>query len=142
MVERIQDLNLPNAVIGRLIKDALPDGINASKEFRTAVGRAASVFVIYLSSAATEEAKKANMKTIGANHVFAALEAVEFESFVEPLKEALEVYRKTAKEKKDKVPAKKKDAADGGSKSPAKKLNGSHEISDGNDGGEDEEANT
>lgn len=128
MVERIQDLNLPNAVIGRLIKDALPDGINASKEFRTAVGRAASVFVIYLSSAATEEAKKANMKTIGPNHVFAALESVEFESFVEPLKEALEVYRKSVKDKKDKLPAKKKETADG-SKSPAKK-NGTHDEAD------------
>lgn len=130
MVERIQDLNLPNAVIGRLIKDALPDGISASKEFRTAVGRAASVFVIYLSSAATEEAKKANMKTIGPNHVFAALEGVEFESFVEPLKQALEVYRKTAKEKKDKIPAKKKDTAGDESKSPTKK-NGTNEDADG-----------
>lgn len=132
MVERIQDLNLPNAVIGRLIKDALPDGISASKEFRTAVGRAASVFVIYLSSAATEEAKKANVKTIAPNHVFTALEDVEFESFIEPLKEALEVYRKTVKEKKDKIPAKKKDAAEGGGKSPAKK-NGTHEEADGGD---------
>lgn len=120
MVERVQDLNLPNAVIGRLIKDALPEGISASKEFRTAVGRAASVFVIYLSSAATEEAKKASLKTISPNHVFAALEDVEFESFIEPLKEALEVYRKTVKDKKDKLPTKKKESGDG-AKSPSKK---------------------
>lgn len=120
MVERIQDLNLPNAVIGRLIKDALPEGISVSKEFRTAVGRAASVFVIYLSSAATEEAKKRGLKTISPQHVFAALEDVEFESFIGPLKDALEVYRKSVKDKKDKQPNKKKDSTEG-AKSPSKK---------------------
>lgn len=34
MVEKIQDLNLPTAVVTRLIKDALPDGTNISKEAR------------------------------------------------------------------------------------------------------------
>ncbi|TMW44088.1 hypothetical protein DOY81_010832 [Sarcophaga bullata] len=32
MVERIEDLNLPNAVITRLIKEGLPDNANVSKE--------------------------------------------------------------------------------------------------------------
>lgn len=101
MVEKIQDLNLPIAVVGRIIKDALPDGINISKEVKSAIARAASVFVIYLTSAATAEAKKTNHKTITPNHIFDALEEIEFESFMEPLKESLELYRKTVKDKKD-----------------------------------------
>lgn len=101
MVERMQELNLPNAVVGRLIKDTLPEGINASKEFRMAISRAASVFVIFLSSAATEEAVNHNVKTLTADHIFAALEETEFESFVQPLKETLEIYRKSVKDKKD-----------------------------------------
>lgn len=100
MVERLQDLNLPNSVVGRLIKDSLPDGINASKEFRMAIGRAASVFIIFLSSAATEEARTHNLKTISAEHIFTALEETEFESFVQPLKETLETYRKSVNDKK------------------------------------------
>lgn len=102
MVERVQDLTLPNAVVGRLIKEVLPDGISISKEFRVAVARAASVFIIYLSSAATAEAKKTNMKTISCSHVFDALDEIEFESFIDPLKEALETYRQSVKDKKDK----------------------------------------
>lgn len=113
MVERIQDLNLPTAVVSRLIKEVLPDEINVSKEFRIAIARAASVFIIYLSSVATAEAKKHNLKTMNVQHVFDALEEIEFESFVEPLKETLEVYRKTVKEKKDnKIQKKDAPAAD------------------------------
>lgn len=44
MVDNIQDLNLPNSVVARIIKEALPDGINVAKEARTAIARAASVF--------------------------------------------------------------------------------------------------
>lgn len=44
MVDKIQDLNLPATVVTRLIKDALPDGINVGKEARTAIARAASIF--------------------------------------------------------------------------------------------------
>lgn len=44
MVEKLQDLNLPNAVVTRLIKDNLPDGINIGKEARSAIARSASIF--------------------------------------------------------------------------------------------------
>lgn len=44
MTDKIQDLNLPNAVVVRLIKEALPDGINVGKEARSAIARAASIF--------------------------------------------------------------------------------------------------
>lgn len=83
MAERPEDLNLPNAVITRIIKEAvsrsgkraagdgqesrreaglgpapllipfssqLPDGVNISKEARSAISRAASVFVLYATS--------------------------------------------------------------------------------------------
>lgn len=44
MVEKIQDLHLPNTVVARIIKDALPEGINVGKEARCAIARAASFF--------------------------------------------------------------------------------------------------
>lgn len=44
MSEKIQELNLPNAVVTRLIKEAVPEGINVAKEARAAIARAASIF--------------------------------------------------------------------------------------------------
>ncbi|XP_063701099.1 DNA polymerase epsilon subunit 3 [Culicoides brevitarsis] len=101
MVERIEDLNLPNAVVTRLMKEALPDGISISKEARSALTRAASVYILYLTTAASTAAKDKNLKTLNANHVFEALEEIEFENYVDPLKAFLETYRSSQKEKRE-----------------------------------------
>lgn len=47
MVEKISDLHLPNTVVARIIKEALPDGISVGKEARSAIARAASMFSMY-----------------------------------------------------------------------------------------------
>lgn len=47
MVEKIEDLNLPMAVVSRIMKDALPENASCSKESRNALTRAASVFILY-----------------------------------------------------------------------------------------------
>ncbi|CAD7078539.1 unnamed protein product [Hermetia illucens] len=109
MVERIEDLNLPAAVVARLIKEALPPSANVSKEARAAIARAASVFVIYLTASSTAVARKKNHKAITAQHILEALDQLEFESFVAPLNEDLENYRKVIKEKKDSKASSKKD---------------------------------
>uniref|UniRef100_G7PRM1 DNA polymerase epsilon subunit 3 n=1 Tax=Macaca fascicularis TaxID=9541 RepID=G7PRM1_MACFA len=90
MAERPEDLNLPNAVITRIIKEALPDGVNISKEARSAISRAASVFVLYATSCANNFAMKGKRKTLNASDVLSAMEEMEFQRFVTPLKEALE----------------------------------------------------
>ncbi|AWP01072.1 putative DNA polymerase epsilon subunit 3-like [Scophthalmus maximus] len=90
MAERPEDLNLPNAVITRIIKEALPDGVNVSKEARRAISQAASVFVLYATSCANNFAMKAKRKTLNAGDVMSAMEEMEFERFLEPLREALE----------------------------------------------------
>lgn len=117
MVERIEDLNLPNAVITRLIKERLPENSNVAKEARAAIARAASVFVIFLTSTSTALARKQNHKTITAANILDALKQLEFESFVEPLTNDLETYRKVVKDKKEKS---KKDTntAENGDKEP------------------------
>ncbi|KAL1117471.1 hypothetical protein AAG570_004796 [Ranatra chinensis] len=90
MAERVEDLNLPNAVVTRIMRECLPEGVSVAKEARTAVARAASVFVLYLTSSANSAAVQSSRKTIAANDVFKALEETNFEFFVAPLKEALE----------------------------------------------------
>ncbi|XP_041914971.1 DNA polymerase epsilon subunit 3 [Alosa pseudoharengus] len=109
MAERPEDLNLPNAVITRIIKEALPDGVNVSKEARRAISQAASVFVLYATSCANNFAMKAKRKTLNAGDVMSAMEEMEFERFMQPLREALEAYKKGQKGKKEASEQKKKD---------------------------------
>ncbi|XP_053138255.1 DNA polymerase epsilon subunit 3 [Hemicordylus capensis] len=109
MAERPEDLNLPNAVITRIIKEVLPDGVNISKEARSAISRAASVFVLYATSCANNFAMKGKRKTLNAGDVLSAMEEMDFQRFVGPLKESLEVYRREQKGKKGGSDLKKKD---------------------------------
>ena len=39
MAERPEDLNLPNAVVTRIVKDCLPDGVKVSKEANAAIAK-------------------------------------------------------------------------------------------------------
>ena len=97
MAERPEDLNLPNAVITRIIKEALPDRVSTSKEARSAISRAASVFVLYATSCANNFAMKGKCKTLNASNVLFAMEEMELQRFVTPLKEALEAYKREQK---------------------------------------------
>ncbi|XP_034721651.1 DNA polymerase epsilon subunit 3, partial [Etheostoma cragini] len=54
-------------------------------------------------------ALKAKRKTLNAGDVLAAMEEMEFERFLEPLREALEVYKKGQKGKKEVSEQKRKD---------------------------------
>ncbi|XP_070614474.1 DNA polymerase epsilon subunit 3 [Erythrolamprus reginae] len=109
MAERPEDLNLPNAVITRIIKEALPEGVNVSKEARSAISRAASVFVLYATSCANNFARKGKRKTLNAGDVISAMEEMEFQRFVGPLKESLEAYRNEQKGRRGVSELKKKD---------------------------------
>ena len=90
MAEKLEDLNLPNAVVIRIIKDVLPDGMNVAKDARTAFSKAASVFILYLTAAANIEATGSNRKTISAADVIQAVSNVELNGFVDQLRESLE----------------------------------------------------
>lgn len=56
--------------------------------------------VIYLTSSTAAAAKKQKHKSLSSDNVFSALEDIEFENFIEPLRDALETFRKVNKEKK------------------------------------------
>lgn len=56
--------------------------------------------VIYLTSSTASAARKQKHKSLSSDNVFSALEEIEFENFIEPLRDALEAFRKVAKEKK------------------------------------------
>jgi len=116
MAEKPEDLNLPTAVITRMIKEVLPDGVNISKEARAAISKSASVFVLYATSCANNMALQNKRKTLTATDVLDAIEEMEFQSFIKPLKEALEVFKREQKEKKDAAEIKKKQKAEANGK--------------------------
>ncbi|KAK2719896.1 DNA polymerase epsilon subunit 3-like [Artemia franciscana] len=101
MAERPEDLNLPAAIVARLVKDALPEGINVSKEARAAIARAASVFILYTTSCSNNVATKAGRKTLLGPDVIQAMTDMDFESFSGPLQEALEDWKNAQKDKKE-----------------------------------------
>lgn len=112
MVERIQDLNLPLANISRIIRDALPENVGMDRETRVAIARATSVFIMYLASTAAANAEKANHKTFTAADVFEAVDEMEFDTFLAPMRDALNAYRQSMKDKKDKRQTLDKSKAD------------------------------
>lgn len=90
MAERLEDLNLPVTAIIRIAKEVLPPNVIISKEAKTALARAASVFILYVSNQATTIATSRIKKTISAQDVLEALSQVDFECLIEPLQQLLE----------------------------------------------------
>lgn len=90
MAERLEDLNLPVTAITRIAKEVLPANVIVSKEAKTALARAASVFILYVSNQATTIATSRNKKTISAQDVLEALSQVDFDCLIEPLQQLLE----------------------------------------------------
>merc|ERR1712241_496071 len=101
MAERPEDLNLPNSVVSRIIKEALPPSVKVSKEAQAAVAKAASVFVLYATSCANNVATNSHRKTINGNDVTKAMEDMEFEKFIKPLENSLDSWKDSQQKKKD-----------------------------------------
>lgn len=93
-----QELELPKAVVRRIMKSKLQEltGDDEKKEFQInkdallAFSESAKVFINMLSSTANEFCKESKRQTISADDVFKALEDLEFEEFVKPLKDHLD----------------------------------------------------
>eukprot|EP00126_Sphaerothecum_destruens_P003671 Sdes_comp17449_c0_seq1m6671 len=92
--------DLPKAIVLRIIKESLPDGISVAKDVKTAVLKASSVFVSYLAATANDCALRANHKTLTGEDVLQALEDLELSSFREPLMESLQEFRSQMQLKK------------------------------------------
>ena len=104
-----KDFELPSASINRILKSRLPEGVLASKEAKQAIGKAAGVFVLYVTTTANDFCRESRRQTISAQDVLDAMQELDFEEFIQPLKVALEAMRAETEEKK-KV-AKEKKAA-------------------------------
>eukprot|EP00041_Stephanoeca_diplocostata_P029890 m.890972 g.890972 ORF g.890972 m.890972 type:complete len:191 (+) comp23652_c1_seq34:192-764(+) len=97
------DQELPRAVLQRLIKNVVPDGVGISRDAKIAFGVAAQIFVSYVTATSNDIAQAAKRKTLSAKDVLEAMEVMGFPDFVDPLKASLEEYKKEQQDKKDKA---------------------------------------
>lgn len=107
MSDEIDDLTFPNAVITRLMNEALGESPTISKEARTAMSRAALTFILYMSTTANQYAANAKRKTVAVQDIFKALQSNQFDMLVEPLQEALKDYQEQTRKKKEEATTKK-----------------------------------
>lgn len=60
----MSDFKMPEKVVTRLLKDALPDSVIVSKDAKNAACRSASIFILQLSIAAAEKAAESNRSNL------------------------------------------------------------------------------
>ncbi|WKY02085.1 hypothetical protein Q1695_015808 [Nippostrongylus brasiliensis] len=111
---KIEDLRLPPLVVSRIVDRAVgPDG-TVSKEARTAIARAASVFILNITSYANEYALTKKRKAMTPEDIYQALQVVECDHIVGPLQSELEAWKVNKAQKSEetrKRKAEKKAAA-------------------------------
>ncbi|XP_017780180.1 PREDICTED: DNA polymerase epsilon subunit 3 [Nicrophorus vespilloides] len=105
MAEKLEDLNLPQASVLKIIKGSVPDNVNIGKDVKSALSKAASMFILYITTHSSQIAQEANRKTLTAQDVLDALKEAEFDNFIEPLSNSLKRLKET-KIKKDNKPKK------------------------------------
>ncbi len=101
----IDELELPRAMIARIVKSALPDGALLQKDAKNAISKMATIFISYLTATAIDVAAVAKHKTLSTEDILQALTILDFERFVPNLREQLmarkQVQRPTAPISKD-----------------------------------------
>lgn len=90
------DLSLPKATVAKILTEILPpdSGMTTTKDYRDALIEACVEFVTLISSQANDISEKDNKKTISAEHIAMALKELEFDSYIGPVLECAEEYRK------------------------------------------------
>ena len=131
-------LSLPVASIMRIIKSKLPDGVMVGTETKKAFGKACSLFILYLTTIASDVAKEGNRSTVHGQDVLAALRDLEFDDLLPSVESALAAFREAEKARSIEQAAKR--AAKVGD-APAAEGDDEEDGKDGKDGKEGEKMN-
>ncbi|KHJ76439.1 hypothetical protein OESDEN_23941 [Oesophagostomum dentatum] len=86
-------MRLPPLVVSKIVDRAIGPTGTVSKEARTAIGRAASVFIHQMSSHACEYATNKKRKALTPEDIFQAFHIIECDHLTAPLQEALEAWK-------------------------------------------------
>jgi len=107
----VDEIDFPKSLLKRIVKEqvqklggspgALPDSgqgdIQVNKEATLAFNEAAKLFIHYLTCTANDICMESKRQTIGVEDVFKALSDIDFDAFVDPLRESLEEFKRTKK---------------------------------------------
>ncbi|KAH8092022.1 DNA-directed DNA polymerase [Aureococcus anophagefferens] len=105
------DFEPPAACINRIVKAALPDSTQVTREAKTAFAKAAGIFIIYLTTCANDVCKDKKRQTVSAADVLQAFAELELEEMKDTLQDFLAHFRQAEgtkrKDKGDAAPPKK-----------------------------------
>ncbi len=107
----VGEIDFPKSLLKRIVKeqvqklgstsgasaDSAHGDIQVNKEATLAFNEAAKIFIHYLTCAANDICMEAKRQTIGVEDVFKALSDIDFDAFVDPLRESLEVFKRSKK---------------------------------------------
>lgn len=77
------------SLTARAVKKALPERAIVTKDARTTINSAASMFTLYLTAAAQDHSAQHKRQTITLSDVLQALKDVDLEHFVSPIEDCL-----------------------------------------------------
>ena len=104
MAEKPQDFNFPQTVINKLLQQAvslmnaifmttkteritqLPEGVTVTRDAKSAIGKAASIFVLYATSCAHKFAQQEGHDQVSAQNIVQAADHMGFSEFCPELK--------------------------------------------------------
>ncbi|KAJ3099301.1 DNA polymerase epsilon subunit 3 [Phlyctochytrium planicorne] len=96
----IDDLGMPKAITTRVMKNAIPATGQIQKDAKSAMTRACTVYISYITTLANEITKKNNHKTVSASDVYEAIQKAGFGNLIPRLRKDMEAYTQSVKEKK------------------------------------------
>jgi MAF protein len=79
--------DLPKAVVNRIVKTCLPANVQVAKEAREALVASGRIWISYVTAAANDFCKQSNRSTLSAEDVLAALDELDFDEFIEHVKQ-------------------------------------------------------
>lgn len=110
------NFELPQSIVSKIVKSTLGDKTALSKDAGLAFSKAAGIFILYLTSVANDFCKQSKRSTLMPEHVLAALEEIEMDEMLEPIK----AFRdKLQAERKQKAVSKKEKTEREAAASPA-----------------------
>lgn len=83
----------PAACINRIVKAALPDQVQVTKEAKLAFSKSAGIFILYLTTCANDFCKDKKRQTVSAADVMQAVSELDFDEFKDQLQAFLASFR-------------------------------------------------
>lgn len=107
MVEQVSDFKMPEKLVSRLLKDALPEDVVLSKDAKNAACRSASIFILQLSIAAAEKAQMNKRRTLENQDIIKAVTDLGLGEYAPQLVRFGAQRKRNAKRKEKCKPGKK-----------------------------------